>query len=116
MEDENYEKAYINYKALWNKGLHAAPVAYGMAKCKLGDFAFGASEAEKKEAEKAYREAARLDPKYAMPYKGLAELYSDWERYEDAVEAYRAYLKLNPKADRKRIERKIKVLERKANR
>jgi predicted Zn-dependent protease len=48
--------------------------------------------------------------------KGLAELYSDWERYDDAVEAYRAYLKLNPKADRKRIKRKIKVLERKANR
>jgi tetratricopeptide (TPR) repeat protein len=116
MEDENYEKAYISYKALWNKGLHAAPVAYGMAKCKLGDFAFAASEAEKKEAEKAYREAARLDPKYAMPYKGLAELYSDWERYGDAVEAYRAYLKLDPKADRKRIQRKIKVLERKANR
>ena len=116
MQDENYEKAYINYKALWNKGIHAAPVAYGMAKCKLGDFAFGASEAEKREAEKAYRQAARLDSKYAMPYKGLAELYSDWERYEDAVKAYRAYLKLNPKADRKRIQRKIKVLERKANR
>ena len=116
MQDENYEKAYLNYKALWNKGLHSAPVAYGMAKCKLGDFAFGASEAEKKEAEKAYREAARLDPKYALPYKGLAELYSDWERYEDAVQAYRTYLKLNPEADRKRINRKIKVLERKAKR
>jgi hypothetical protein len=98
MQDENYQKAYISYKTLWDKGLHVAPEAYGMAKCKLGDFAFGASEAEKKEAEKAYREAARLDHRYAMPYKGLAELYSDWERYEDAAEAYRAYLKLKPKA------------------
>ena len=116
MQDENYEKAYISYKALWNKGIHVAPVAYGMAKCKLGDFAFGASEAEKREAEKAYRQAAHLDSGYAMPYKGLAELYSDWERYDDAATAYRTYLKLNPKADRKRIQRKIKVLERKANR
>jgi len=117
MTDENFERAYDSYKALWDKGIHTAPVAYGMAKCKLGDFAFGASEAEKKEAEKAYKKAARLDSKYAMPYKGMGELYDDWERYDDAVEAYRTYLKLNPKAaDRKRIERKIKVLERKANR
>ncbi|MFC1863901.1 hypothetical protein ACFL1Z_08125, partial [Thermodesulfobacteriota bacterium] len=117
MEDENYEKAYGSYKALWDKGIHTAPIAYGIAKCKLGDFAFGASEAEKKEAEKAYKEAARLDPKYAMPYKGLGELYDDWERYGDAVKVYETYLKINPKADdRKRIERKIKTLDRKASR
>jgi predicted Zn-dependent protease len=117
MENENYEKAYVSYKALWEKGIHTAPIAYGIAKCKLGDFAFGASEAEKKEAEKAYKEASRLDPKYAMPFKGLAELYDDWERYDDAVKAYKTYLNINPKADdRKRIERKIKTLERKANR
>jgi tetratricopeptide (TPR) repeat protein len=117
MENENYDKAYASYKALWDKGVRTAPIAYGMAKCKLGDFAFGASEAEKKAAERAYKEAARLDPEYAMPYKGLGELYDDWERYGDAAEAYRTYLKINPKAeDRQRIERKIKLLQRKANR
>jgi tetratricopeptide (TPR) repeat protein len=117
MEDENYEKAYGSYKALWEKGIRTAPIAYGMAKCKLGDFAFGASEAEKKEAEKAYKEAAHLDPNYALPYKGLGELYDDWERYGDAVKAYKTYLTISPKADdRTHIERKIKTLERKANR
>jgi tetratricopeptide (TPR) repeat protein len=88
-----------------------------MAKCKLGDFAFGASEAEKKEAEKTYKEAALLDPAYAMPYKGLGELYDDWERYGDALKAYKTYLNMNPAADdRQQIERKINTLERKANR
>jgi len=117
MENEDYEKAYGSYTALWEKGIHTAPIAYGMAKCKLGDFAFGASEAEKKEAEKAYKEAAHLDPNYALPYKGLGELYDDWERYGDAVKAYKTYLTINPKADdHQHIERKIKTLERKANR
>ena len=117
MADENYAKAYGSYKALWEKGIRTAPIAYGMAKCKLGDFAFGASEAEKKEAEKTYKEAAHLDPNYALPYKGLGELYDDWERHGDAVKAYKTYLTINPMADdRKQIERKIKTLERKANR
>ena len=117
MENENYEKAYGSYKALWEKGIHTAPIAYGMAKCKLGDFAFGASEAEKKEAEKIYKEASLLDPSYAMPYKGLGELYDDWERYGDSLKAYKAYLTTNPTADdRQQIERKINTLERKANR
>lgn len=117
MENENYENAYASYKALWDNGIHTAAIAYGMAKCKLGDFAFGASTAEKKEAEKAYLQATGLDPKYAAPYKGLGELYEDWERYQDAVDAYKKYLEINPKADdRKRIERKIKTLQRKADR
>lgn len=117
MEDENYERALSSYEALWNKGIHTAPVAYGTARCQLADFAFGASEAEKERAETAYKEATRLDPRYALPYRGLGELYDDWERYDDAARAYRTYLELNPKAgDRKRIERKINVLERKASR
>ena len=117
MEDENYERALSRYEALWDRGIHTAPVAYGMARCQLADFAFGASEAEKERAETAYKEATRLDPSYSLPYKGLGELYDDWERYDDAAKAYRAYLKLNPKAaDHERIERKIKVLERKASR
>lgn len=117
MEAEEYEKAHAAFKALWEKGIRTAQVAYGMARCKLGDFAFGASEADKEEAEKAYKEAARLDPKYALAYRGLGELYNDWDRYADAAKAYRTYIKLAPKAkDKGRIERKIKLLERKASR
>jgi len=117
LEEENFDQAYLNYRILYDRGIRTAPVAYGMAKSRLGDFAFGASKAELKEAEFAYREATRLDPSYAEPYKGLGELYEDTDRYEDAAEAYSTYLKLKPKAeDRKRIERKIKVMERKASR
>jgi len=117
LKEEQFEKAYQDYRLLYNSGIRTAPVAYGLAKSKLGDFAFGASPAELKEAEARYKEAARLDPAFALPYKGLAELYEDSERYEKAAQAYRRYLKLSPDAaDQKRIQRKIKVLQRKANR
>jgi tetratricopeptide (TPR) repeat protein len=117
LEEERYEQAYHDYKLIYGKGVRTAPIVYGLAKSKLGDFAFGASTAEKKEAERHYKEAIRLDKAYALPYKGLGELYDDWERYEYAAEAYNNYLKLAPKApDKRRIERKIKVLKRKANR
>ncbi len=58
-----------------------------------------------------------MDKKYAEPYRGLGELYEDWERYGDAVNAYNTYLKLAPRAsDRGKIERKISSLKRKAAR
>lgn len=117
LEDERYEEAHKDFKVLYNRGVRSAPVAYGLAKSQLGDFAFGASPAELKVAEKAYKEAARLDPEFAEPYRGLAELYSDSDEYEKAVEAWQSYLKLNPRAsDRKKIERKIKTLQKKASR
>ncbi|MGA1791110.1 MAG: M48 family metalloprotease [bacterium] len=117
LAEERYDQALQDYKVLYDKGVRNGPVVYGLAKSKLGDFAFGASTAEKKEAESLYREAARLDNTFALPYKGLGELYDDWERYEEAAQAYGKYLKLAPKAkDRSRIERKIKTLERKASR
>jgi tetratricopeptide (TPR) repeat protein len=117
LEAENYEQAYGDFRALYDKGIRSAPIVYGIAKSKLGDFAFGASEAEKQEAEKRYREAARLDPTYALPYRGLGELYEDWERYGEAAQAYQKYLKLAPQAtDSKRIQQKIRVLKKKASR
>jgi tetratricopeptide (TPR) repeat protein len=117
LEEENYEQAYADYRTLYDKGIRSAPISYGIAKSKLGDFGFGASVAEKREAEKRYKEAARLDPHYALPYRGLGELYEDWERYEEAAQAYEKYVKLAPRAkDRRRIERKIRVLKRKASR
>ena len=109
--------AHKNFQILYNLGVRSAPVAYGMAKSTLGDFAFGASPGDLKAAEKLYREAARLDPTFAEPYRGLAELYGDSDEYEKAIEAWQAFLKLAPQArDRKKIERKIKTLKRKAQR
>ena len=109
--------AHGDFKQLYDLGVRTAPVAYGLAKSELGDFAFGASPAELKRAEKAYREAARLDPTFAAPFRGLAELYSDTDDYEEAADAWRTYLKLAPDTeDRAKITRKIKTLERKAKR
>jgi hypothetical protein len=117
LAEERFEQAAVDYQVLYRHGVRTAPVAYGMAKSNLGGFAFAASEAEKREAERAYREAAGLDTSYAAPYRGLGELYEDWERYGDAAAAYRQYLKRAPSvSDRGRIERKIDILERKANR
>jgi tetratricopeptide (TPR) repeat protein len=117
LAEERYEEARRDFERLYARGLRTAPVAYGLAKSKLGDFAFGASAAELKAAEKSYKEAIRLDPSYAEPHRGLAELYSDTEDYEKAVAAWQAYLRLAPKSpDRKKIERKIKTLKRKAQR
>lgn len=117
MEDENYENAWRNYQAVWDKGIRTAAVAFGIAKCKLGDFAFSATEKEKKEAEKAYLTAIKMDPGFALAHKGLGELYEDWERYGDAAKSYQNYLKLNPEADdKKRIQRKIKTCKKRADR
>ncbi|RPI78122.1 MAG: hypothetical protein EHM45_06630 [Desulfobacteraceae bacterium] len=117
LAEEKYDQAALNYKILYEKGFRSAPLIYGLAKSRLGDFAFGASDAEKEKAEDLYREAVQLDPHYAMPFRGLGELYEDWDRYEDGVKAYEKYLKLLPKAkDRGKIENKIKILKRKAGR
>ena len=117
LAEERYEAAHKDFQTLYERGVRTAQVAYGLAKSQLGDFAFGASPAEQKAAEKAYFEAARMDSKFAEPYRGLAELYGDTENYEKAVKAWRTYLKLAPGAeDRIKIERKIRMLERKAQR
>ncbi len=117
LKEENYVQAYTEYRLLYDRGIRTATVTYGMAKSKLGDFAFGASDAEKAEAEKLYMETIRLDPLYAAPYKGLAQLYEDWERYEEAAQSYQDYLKISANAkDRKLIEKKIKIMKRRASR
>jgi tetratricopeptide (TPR) repeat protein len=115
MDDEMYQQAEVDYRNLYRKGFREAPVLYGLAKCSLGDFAFTATEGQKQEAEKLYREAIQKDAKYAASWKALGELYEDWERYEDAGAAYQGYLKAAPAApDRSKIQRKIKSLKRKA--
>jgi tetratricopeptide (TPR) repeat protein len=117
LAEEKYDLAALHYQILYAKGLKSAPLIYGMAKSQLGDFAFGASEGEKEKAEGLYQEAIQLDSGYAMPFRGLGELYEDWERYQEAVNAYEKYLKLQPNAkDRGKIENKIKILKRKASR
>ena len=74
LDEERYEAAQKDFSLLYSRGVRTAPVAYGLAKSRLGDFAFGASKADLKTAENAYREALRLDPSFSEPYRGLAEL------------------------------------------
>lgn len=116
MEDEQYQQAEADYRNLYRKGFRDAPILYGVAKCALGDFAFSATEGQKKEAEKLYIEATHKDRKFTAAWKALGELYEDWDRYEEAMAAYQGYLKATPSArDRKKILRKIKSLKRKAD-
>jgi tetratricopeptide (TPR) repeat protein len=116
LDDELYEEAGNDYRNLYRKGFNSPEVLYGLARSSLGDFAFSASEKEKREAEKLYQEAVRKRPKYADAWKALGELYDDWERYDDAVNAYNRYLKAAPGAkDSKKVQRKIKSLQRKAD-
>ena len=115
MEDALYQQAEADYRNLYRKGFRDAPILYGIAKSSLGDFAFSATERQKKEAEKLYLAATKKDRKYSDPWKALGELYEDWDRYEDAMSAYQSYLKAEPKArDRRKISRKIRSLKRKA--
>jgi len=116
LSEARYGEALGRFRVLYDAGVRTANVHYGLAKCSMGDFAFGASEADKRRAEQWYREASRQEPSFALPYRGLGELYEDWDRYSDAVAAYRGYLKYAPKPERSGIERKIKLLQRKASR
>ncbi|GBE00148.1 peptidase family M48 [bacterium BMS3Abin07] len=117
LADEDYSRAEADFSALYDKGIRQPAVIYGLAKSSIGDFAFSATIAQKRKAEKLYLKAARANRKYAMPYKGLGELYEDWERYGDAANAYSNYLKRAPKAfDAAKIRRKIGRLKRKAAR
>lgn len=116
LSEEHFEQAAADFQLLYQHGVRTAPIACGLAKSELAGFAFAAGEAKKREAEHAYLEAAGLDPSYAAPYRGLGELYEDWERYEEAAAAYSHYLRLDPNVvDRNRIKRKIKMLKRKAS-
>ncbi len=116
MQEERYEEAARRYQAIHDSGIRLPEVSYGLARSRLGDFAFGASEADKRRSESLYREALAMNRNYAPAWKGLAELYEDWERYEDALDAYGHYRRLAPKAERKRIDRKMRVLKRRAAR
>jgi hypothetical protein len=114
--DARYEEAKYYYGLLHDAGISSASVSYGLAKSSMGDFAFGASEAEKRKAEKLYLDANRQDKRFGPAYRGLGELYEDWERYSESANAYRSYLKYAPKSEQKAIERKVKLLQRKASR
>jgi len=112
----HYDEAKRHYTLLHDAGVESAGVSYGLAKSSMGEFAFGASEAEKGKAESFYRDALRQDRKYGPAWKGLGELYEDWDRYSEAADAYRSYLKFAQKSEKPSIERRIKMMERKASR
>ena len=59
-----------------------------------------------------YRKALELDPKNAAAYRGFGFLLEKTQRYQEALEHYREYLKLAPDAlDRALIRRRIENLE-----
>lgn len=59
----------------------------GLSYAALGDFA---------EAERAYREALRRDPKSNIAWSELGDLYRKLNRWEEAVEAYQQALQIKP--------------------
>lgn len=59
----------------------------GLSYAALGAFA---------EAEKAYQEALRRDPKSNTAWSELGDLYRRLNRWEDAVVAYRQALQIKP--------------------
>ncbi|MGH9841199.1 MAG: tetratricopeptide repeat protein [Blastocatellia bacterium] len=59
----------------------------GLSFAALGNFA---------EAEKAYQETLRLDPKSNIVWSELGDLYRKLKRWEDAVEAYQQALQIKP--------------------
>lgn len=116
LNDGRYDEAKRHYVLLHDAGIESAGVSYGLAKSSMGDFAFGASEAEKRAAEKLYRDAMKRDKRYGPAYKGLGELYEDWDRYVEAADAYTIYLNYAANSEKRSVERKIKMLKRKAAR
>ena len=63
-------------------------------------------------AEAAYGRALTIDPNYARAVCGQASLYDADGRSAQALEGYRKYLELAPKAmDAYRVKKRIEVLE-----
>lgn len=114
---EDWNKARHFYQSAWDAGFQSGEVAHRLGVSHLGGMAFAASEREKERAEIYLLKAINLEPKRAVAYKSLGELYAEWDSYEEAVKMYRKYIKLAPRArDQSRIKRQIKKLERKARR
>ncbi len=66
-------------------------------------------------AEAAYNQAAATDPAFARTFRGLGFLYERAAQAPQAIEAYRKYLEVAPKAfDRPQIERRVEALEKAA--
>jgi beta-barrel assembly-enhancing protease len=72
-------------------------------------------KANYKEAEKLYLQAVELEPKNAMAWRGLGELYEKQSRHQNSIDAYRKYVEFQPAAmDRLMIMRRIKAMEAKS--
>jgi len=74
------------------------------------------AEAEKqnsKSAESAYLKALSIDPRYAVTYRGLGQVYETMGRSKEALQAYQRYLELQPNAlDQQRIRAHLDSLQR----
>jgi predicted Zn-dependent protease len=71
-----------------------------------------AARTNRANAEELYRKALAMDPKNARAHRGLGFLMEQAQRYQEALEHFREYLRLEPGAiDRSRIQRRIEALE-----
>jgi beta-barrel assembly-enhancing protease len=69
-------------------------------------------KANYEESEKLYRRALESDPDFALAWRGLGALCEKRDQSQNAIDAYRKYIELQPSAmDRLQIMRRIKNLE-----
>jgi beta-barrel assembly-enhancing protease len=134
LDPENAENAYLlgeAYRSLGGRAFRPAPEeltdsAKSATRKQLGkmtlleyDTALMATPEGKKawsenvkSAEAAYGRALAIDPGYARAVCGKASLYDEDGRSAEALEGYRKYLELAPKAmDVYRVKKRIEVLE-----
>jgi beta-barrel assembly-enhancing protease len=69
-------------------------------------------KANYEESEKLYRRAIESDSTFALAWRGLGALFEKRDQSQNAIDAYRKYIELQPSAmDRLQITRRIKNLE-----
>ena len=69
LDDELYDEAANDYRNLYRKGFNSPEVLYGLARSSLGDFAFSASEKEKRGRKSSTRLLLKSDPSTQPPGK-----------------------------------------------
>jgi Flp pilus assembly protein TadD len=79
IEAKNYDEALSKLNSLAQEVEGGCPACYG----RIGDIHLLKNEADA--AEKAYLKAIELDPKDAVPYSALANLYNSQKKFDEAT-------------------------------